>query len=96
MSPNSAISFISKEKIAGNTEIPAPSSLEGGKTPQAAAKYRGPEIRCSNCTHFDGVNSCDVVDGVIKPDGNSDSFEAKTSGLNENRDFDDDSDDIDD
>lgn len=33
------------------------------------------EEKCSNCTHFDGKSSCDVVSGTISPDGISDYYE---------------------
>ena len=76
MSPN-PLSYISKEKVAGGTELESPESLEGGKVAQAAAGYRDSEVRCGNCVHYTPPNSCDVVEGEIDPEGSSDRFERK-------------------
>jgi hypothetical protein len=73
MNPSASF-FAAKEKVAG---LPAPRSIESSTVDQATANYRGPEVRCSNCEHFDGVNACAVVEGEINPEGNSDRFVAK-------------------
>ena len=71
MSPTN---YLGKEKIA---PMGRPRSIEGNKVDKASAGYRTKDIRCSNCIHFDGVDTCTEVDGVIDPDESSDFFEAK-------------------
>jgi hypothetical protein len=49
----------------------------GGKKTKAEANYRmadGSES-CSQCQHFDGNSSCEVVSGHISPNGVSDEYE---------------------
>lgn len=63
-------------------DLPPPPPIEGemeqpeGKQDQAAANYSGPEKRCNSCKYFDGVDTCEKVDGDIDPQGTSDSYEA--------------------
>jgi hypothetical protein len=76
MSPNS-VAFLSKEKIASSSDIPAPSPLEGGKMSQVAAKYRDDAVKCGNCSHFLPPSECDVVEGPVSAEASSDKFERK-------------------
>lgn len=50
-----------------------------GKLSQLTSGYLGPEngpFMCGNCRHFDGQGGCDIVDGLIDPQGCCSVFEA--------------------
>lgn len=52
----------------------------GSKTPKSAVNYRPAEgaMSCANCKHFAPPQACEIVDGVINPNGVSNAFEPAT------------------
>lgn len=58
-----------------------------GKVSQESARYFGPEYRCAGCVHFiDGMGGqpeCEIVAGVIDPQGVCFLFEPDVEGMTE-------------
>jgi hypothetical protein len=82
MMPAISTAWMGKEKVrTGNRDsLDNLDSIDGSKTSRESAEYRGSDVRCVDCRHFDGVDSCSVVEGEIQPDGNSRFFERRETG----------------
>jgi len=65
---------------SGQTPMPGPMPTKVDQITAAYGPAREPGQSCSNCVHFDGAGSCEIVDGVIDPGSVSDFWEPAASG----------------